>query len=45
VVAHLDHDDPGVLLADLDLAAPAKARAAIPNLINARAFAAPQALA
>ena len=43
VVAHLDHDEPGVLLADLDLAAPAKARAAIPNLINARPFAAPQA--
>jgi predicted amidohydrolase len=44
VIAHLDHDDPGVLLADLDLAAPAKARAAIPNLVNARAFAAPPAL-
>jgi predicted amidohydrolase len=39
VLAHLDHDEPGVLLADLDLAAAAKARAAIPALANARAFA------
>jgi predicted amidohydrolase len=44
VIAHLDHDEPGVLLADLDLAAPAKARAAIPNLVNARAFAGPATL-
>jgi predicted amidohydrolase len=41
VVAKLDHDEPGVLLADLDLAAPAKARAAIPALANARPFAGP----
>jgi len=27
-----------VLFADLDLAAPGKARRAIPNLVNARAF-------
>src|SRR5690348_7777643 len=32
VVGHLDHDEPGVLLADLDLAAAAKARRAIPAL-------------
>ena len=41
VVAKLDHDEPGVLLAALDQAAPAKARAAIPALANARAFAGP----
>ena len=45
VLAHLDHDEPGVLFADLDLDAPAKARAAIPALRNARAFASPAALA
>ncbi|HEX2815355.1 MAG TPA: nitrilase-related carbon-nitrogen hydrolase, partial [Phenylobacterium sp.] len=44
VLAHLDHDEPGVLLADLDLSAAAKARAAIPALANARAFAGPQPL-
>jgi len=41
IVAKLDHDEPGVLLADLDPAAPAKARAAIPVLTNARAFTGP----
>lgn len=41
VLGVLDHDEPGVLLAELDLAAAAKARAAIPNLKNARDFAAP----
>jgi deaminated glutathione amidase len=41
VVARLDHDQPGVLLADLDLAAVGKARAAIPALANAREFAGP----
>ena len=41
VVAHLDHDEPGVLLADLDLTAAAKARAAIPALANARPFTGP----
>jgi len=45
VIAQLDHDEPGVLLAALDLAAAAKARAAIPNLVNARPFAEPKALA
>jgi predicted amidohydrolase len=45
VLAQFDHDEPGVLIAELDLAAPARARAAIPALANARAFAAPQVLA
>jgi predicted amidohydrolase len=45
VLARLDHDEPGVLFADLDLAAPAKARAAIPALANARAFQPPRSLA
>ena len=42
VIAHLDHDEPGVLMADLDLTAAAKARSAIPNLVNARPFADPK---
>jgi predicted amidohydrolase len=41
VIAKLDHDEPGVLIADLDLAAADKARAAIPALKNARAFTGP----
>jgi predicted amidohydrolase len=41
VVGKLDHDEPGVLIADLDLGAVDKARAAIPALKNARAFAGP----
>jgi predicted amidohydrolase len=41
VIAKLDHDEPGVLIADLDLAAIDKARAAIPALKNARAFTGP----
>jgi predicted amidohydrolase len=41
VLGRLDHDEPGVLVADLDLAAAAKARQAIPALKNARAFEAP----
>jgi predicted amidohydrolase len=45
VLAQLDHDEPGVLFADLDLAAPGKARAAIPALANARAFQPPRSLA
>lgn len=44
VLGKLDHDEPGVLIADLDLAAVAKARAAIPALPNARSFAAPISL-
>lgn len=45
VLGKLDHDEPGVLVVDLDLAAVAKARAAIPALPNARAFAAPISIA
>jgi predicted amidohydrolase len=45
VLAQFDHDEPGVLFADLDLAAAAKARAAIPALANARPFHAPEPLA
>ena len=41
IIATLDHDEPGVLLADLDLPAADKARAAIPALKNARAFTGP----
>jgi predicted amidohydrolase len=41
VVALADHDAPCALVAELDLAAVARARAAIPALRNARAFAAP----
>ena len=44
VIAELDHDEPGVLIADLDLSEAGKARAAIPALKNARAFASPTAL-
>src|SRR5438034_1042885 len=44
VIAAFDHDEPGVLYADLDLAEAAKARAAIPALANARAFAPPRTL-
>lgn len=45
VLGKLDHDEPGVLVVDLDLSAVAKARAAIPALPNARAFAAPISIA
>jgi len=41
VIALADHDEPGVVLADLDLALVDKARSAIPALTNARAFAKP----
>jgi predicted amidohydrolase len=41
VLGRLDHDEPGVLLADLDLAAVGKARRAIPALLNARQFQGP----
>jgi predicted amidohydrolase len=41
IIAQLDHDEPGVLMADLDLSAAGKARAAIPALQNARPFAGP----
>jgi len=41
ILAVADHDEPGVVLADLDLEAVARARAAIPALGNARPFASP----
>lgn len=41
VIGKLDHDEPGVLMADLDLSAADKARAAIPVLTNARSFVGP----
>ncbi|MNL69467.1 2-oxoglutaramate amidase [compost metagenome] len=41
VIGNLDHDEPGVLIADLDLAAVDKARSAIPALKNAREFTGP----
>lgn len=44
VIARLDHDEPGVLFADLDLSAVAKARAAIPSLSHDRAFTPPEPL-
>jgi predicted amidohydrolase len=39
IVAEADHDAPGVIVADIDVAASAAARAKIPNLKNAREFA------
>lgn len=41
VIAKLDHDEPGVLIAEIDPEQSAKARAAIPALKNARAFTPP----
>jgi predicted amidohydrolase len=41
VIARADHDEPCVLMATIDPAKVAAARAAIPSLVNARAFAAP----
>jgi deaminated glutathione amidase len=43
VVARLDHDMPGVLFAEIDLAQVDRARSAIPSLANERMFAAPTA--
>ena len=43
VRARLDHDEPGVLLAEIDVGAVAAARAAVPSLANARTFGAPTA--
>lgn len=45
VIAAFDHDEPGVLFADLDLEAVARARAAIPQLAHDRDFLAPEPLA
>ena len=44
VIAELDHDEPGVLLADIDLAAVVEARGRIPALANARPFSVAPAL-
>jgi deaminated glutathione amidase len=41
IVAQALDDEPGVIAAVLDSAAPGKARAAIPSLVNERAFAGP----
>jgi predicted amidohydrolase len=41
VIALADHDEPCVVMAELDLAEVAKARAAIPALANERAFVGP----
>jgi predicted amidohydrolase len=41
VLAGADHNDPAVILADLDLSAVARARRAIPALANARTFIGP----
>ena len=42
VIAKLDHDQPDVLFAELDLDAVARARAAVPALTHDRTFAAPE---
>jgi len=41
ILAKADHDEPGIVTAELDLDAVAKARTAIPALANDRAFAQP----
>ena len=43
IIAKLDSDEPGVLLAELDLDKVAAARAAVPSLANARPFSTPDA--
>jgi predicted amidohydrolase len=45
ILGHADHDEPAVIVADLDLSAVARARAAIPALANARDFVGPKVLA
>ncbi len=45
VVAKLDHDEPGVLTAQLDLAAVARTRGKIPSLQHDQSFVAPEPLA
>jgi deaminated glutathione amidase len=45
VVARLEDDEPGVLLADLDLSKVAAARTAVPSLLNARPFRSPAPIA
>ena len=41
IIAELDHDEPGVLMADLDLTLVETTRAAIPNLKNQRIYSGP----
>lgn len=41
VIAASDNDEPGVIFADLDLSEVAKARSAIPSLLNGRDFSGP----
>jgi predicted amidohydrolase len=41
ILATADHDEPAVVIADLDLDLVAKARAAIPALVNERTFVGP----
>ena len=41
MIAKLDHDEPGVLLATLDLEAVERARRAVPQLSHDRAFGLP----
>ena len=43
ILAKADHDEPAVVVADLDLDEVARARQSIPNLVNERVFAAPAA--
>lgn len=45
ILAKADHDEPGVVLAEVDAAESLKARAAIPNLVNGREFAGPEVVA
>ncbi len=42
IIGELNHDDPGVLVVDLDLSEVARVRAAVPALANDRPFAAPE---
>jgi predicted amidohydrolase len=41
IIAHLDHDEPGVLHAEIDLDEVASARSRIPSLSNDREFTGP----
>lgn len=45
VLAEADHEEPGVIVADIDVAESAAARAKVPNLKNAREFTVKTALA
>ncbi|MFC6488283.1 carbon-nitrogen hydrolase family protein [Nitratireductor sp. GCM10026969] len=44
IVAEAEHDDPAVIVADIDTAAAGAARAKVPNLQNAREFAVAEAV-